>query len=152
MPFLWIPAISNSIGMKQTGDSVFLDTNILVYAYSNSELEKQSVARKLIVEKNGQISTQVLQELVNTVTKKFNFSLSDAKKAVVECCNNSSLHINGDSTIVKACELAEIYKYSFYDCLIISAALESGCKVLFTEDMHHNQIIEERLTIVNPFI
>jgi predicted nucleic acid-binding protein len=40
---------------------------------------------------------------------------------------------------------------SYWDSLIISSALESGCKILYTEDMHHNQIIEGKLKIINPF-
>lgn len=55
-------------------DNVFLDSNILVYSYSNSEISKQEVSRKLITDSNSFISTQVLQELCNIVTRKFQFS------------------------------------------------------------------------------
>jgi len=55
-------------------DKVFLDTNILVYSYSNSEIDKQQIARKIITDSHSVISTQVLQELCNIVTKKFKFS------------------------------------------------------------------------------
>jgi predicted nucleic acid-binding protein len=48
--------------------------------------------------------------------------------------------------------IAEKYRYSFYDSLIISAALSSGCKILFSEDLHHGQLIEGKLKIVNPFL
>ncbi len=50
-------------------DRVFLDTNILVYAYSKTELEKQRVARDLVLNNNSFISSQVLQELTNTLTR-----------------------------------------------------------------------------------
>ena len=51
----------------------------------------------------------------------------------------------------KAIALSERYKYSYYDSLIIAAALDSKCSILYTEDMHHNQLIEKKLRIINPF-
>ncbi len=111
-------------------DRIFLDTNIMVYSYSVVELAKQAIARKLITDNNSFISTQVLQELANTVTKKFKFSYADAKLAIYECCHNNNLHTNNNNTILKACEVAERYGFSFYDSLIIASALEVGCAIL----------------------
>jgi len=133
-------------------NKVFLDTNILVYAYSNTELDKQSIARKLIVECDSYVSTQVLQELTNTLTKKFHNSWEDAQNAVLESCKNNLLHINEVGTIVNACDIALKYHFSFYNSLIIAPALESGCSTLYSEDMHNGQFIEDRLKIVNPFV
>jgi predicted nucleic acid-binding protein len=131
---------------------VFLDTNILVYAYSNTEPDKQVIARKLIAECNSYVSTQVLQELTNTLTRKFHNSWKEAQNAVLESCENNLLHINERDTIVNACGIADKYKFSFYDSLIIAAALECNCTALYSEDLHHNQLIENKLKIVNPFI
>lgn len=133
-------------------DKVFLDTNILVYAYSNTEQDKQTIARKLIGEFNTFISTQVLQELINTLTKKFHNSWLEVQNAVSESCKNNFLHINEKETIINACHIAEKYKFSFYDSLIISAALECNCNILYSEDLHDGQLIETKLKIVNPFI
>ncbi len=136
MPYRLILLDSNSIGMKQMKDRVFLDTNILIYSYSRTEPQKQIIAANLISEFNSVISTQVLNELVNIVTKKFNFNYSQAKEAVLECCRNNHLHINSQDTIIRACEIASKYKFSFFDSAIISAALESDCTILYSEDMH----------------
>jgi predicted nucleic acid-binding protein len=68
------------IAVRLMSDKVFLDNNNLVYSYSNSELIKQEIARKIIVESNSFISTQVLQELCNIVTRKFKFSYDEAKQ------------------------------------------------------------------------
>jgi predicted nucleic acid-binding protein len=54
-------------------------------------------------------------------------------------------------TIDKALTLKDIYGYSYYDCLIIASALENDCEVLFSEDMTNEQIVENRLKIINPF-
>ena len=132
-------------------DNVFLDTNVLVYSYSNSEIDKQKIARKLVGESNSYISTQVLQEVCNIVTRKFKFSYTQAIAAINECSRNNNLHTNTESTILEACRLAERYGFSFFDSLIISAALEANCTTLYSEDMHDGQTISGSLVIRNPF-
>jgi len=72
--------VISSTVKKQMNDSVFLDTNILLYAYSITEEKKRLTAQELIVNNNSFIGTQVLQELTNIVTKKFGFSYADAAK------------------------------------------------------------------------
>ena len=64
-----IQSVLNLTVTKRMNDRVFLDTNILVYAYSKTELEKQRVARDLVLNNNSFISSQVLQELTNTLTR-----------------------------------------------------------------------------------
>jgi predicted nucleic acid-binding protein len=131
---------------------VFLDTNILVYTYSNSEPIKQATARNLVINSYSFISTQVLQELVNTVTRKFKFTYADAVTAIDECSIDNFVHINTPDTINRACTIAQRYDFTFYDCLIIAAALECGCSILYSEDMANKQVINGTLTIVNPFV
>ncbi len=92
-------------------DNIFLDSNILIYSYSNSEQVKQAVAQRLITENNSFISTQVIQELTNTVTRKFKFSFASASEAIKECCQNNILHINTSNTILQACIIAERYLF-----------------------------------------
>ncbi|WP_262245665.1 PIN domain-containing protein [Parapedobacter soli] len=133
-------------------DKVFLDTNILVYSYSVSEKEKQEIVRNLISETDSHISTQVLTELTNTLTRKFKLPLNSAIKAIDECCANNHVFVNNPETIKGAINIADRYGFSFYDSLIISAALESDCKVLYSEDLHNGQIIEKKLKIQNPFL
>jgi len=55
-------------------------------------------------------------------------------------------------TIRKNIELCLRYNFSYWDSQIIASALESGCNILFTEDMQHGQVIEGILTIKNPFM
>jgi predicted nucleic acid-binding protein len=137
--------------MKPTNDNIFLDTNIIVYAHTDVETDKQKTAQKIIVEQQTVISTQVLQETANTLVKKFRHSWPNVSKVTAEAIQNSILHVNTDSTILEAFRIAEHYGFSFYDSLIISAALESGCNILYSEDMQNGQLIENRLKIVNPF-
>ena len=131
--------------------NAFLDTNILVYAYSDTEVEKQIVARR-VAENLTFISTQVLQEFSNTLNRKFKKTWPEITIAIQDVSKNKKVHVNVESTILQAIKIAGLYKFSFYDSLIISAAPECNCSKLYSEDMSHGQIIEKRLTIINPFV
>lgn len=87
----------------------------------------------------GHISTQVLQELCNIITRKFKFNYAQAIAAINECSSNNNLHTNTESTIVEACRLAERYGFSFFDGLIISAALEANRATLYSKDLQNGQ-------------
>lgn len=132
-------------------DKVFLDTNILIYVYSVTEPEKQKIAIELSETTSSYISTQVIQEFSNILFKKFGLNWNQILLAINEITENYSIIINNPATIKLACKMARKHQYSFYDSLIISAAMEANCKFLFTEDLHHNQLIENKLRIINPF-
>jgi len=139
--------------MKQTADNVFLDSNILIYCYTTTEPDKQQKAFQ-VIDNNPQlfVSTQVLQEFCNVAYKKFSPQGVDLEAALSEIESMVSIHDNNIDTVRKANAIKNKYGYSFYDSLIISAALECGCNTLYSEDMQHSQTIENRLKIVNPFI
>ncbi len=143
-------------GMSSMKDKFFLDTNILVYSFDGSQPEKQKISRNLIKmgleEGNGSISYQVIQEFLNVATRKFTVPLSykDSRiflSTVLEpiCDLYASIDLYH-----LALELAERWKYAFYDALIIAAALQNKCTILYSEDLQDGQIIRE-LKIVNPF-
>jgi predicted nucleic acid-binding protein len=132
--------------------NVFFDTNVLVYLYSIDEPEKQQAALKQIeVSENRWISTQVLSELSNTLHKKFNLEYSAIVNVLAEIQESFQVITVLPSTIEHALHLAQTYRYSYYDSLILAASLEKTCRFLYSEDMQHQQIIDQQLTIVNPF-
>ena len=135
-------------------DKVFVDTNIFIYSVDTNDLSKHKVAIDLIdacyANQNMIISFQVVQEFINTVKKisgKKSFDLSafcvNVLFPIWEIYPSRDLYMNG-------LNLQKRYKYSFYDSLIIAAALEGNCNILYSEDLHHEQKIES-LTIINPF-
>jgi len=139
--------------MQDNRNKVFIDSNVLIYAYSNSEQAKQQVARQIVKENYTVISTQVLQEMSNTLYRKFMVDYSFIKETLEECIySNNEVYTNQQYTILRACDVAKRYQFSFYDSLIISAALESHCDILYSEDLQHNQVIDGVLTIKNPFV
>ena len=82
---------------------------------------------------------------------KRNVNHDKIKDAIDEITEISSI-INEDSTLIlNSININERYKFSFYDYLIISAAINANCQILLSEDMQDGQVIEGKLKIVNSF-
>ena len=130
---------------------VFLDTNVVVFLYSGDEPEKQTAALSLIENNEAIVSTQVLSELANTLSRKFSLPYEVVAQAVAEVQEGSTVSLVMPETIAQALTLAKKYQYSYYDSQILASALLAGCSTLFTEDIQHGQLIENSMTICNPF-
>lgn len=134
---------------------VFLDSNVLVYAHDVSAGAKNETAREIIGDlwkrKNGALSTQVVQEFFVTVTRKLPQSMDTViAQRVVSDLLKWHMVVNDGQTILDAIELMKRYKFSFWDCLIVQAALHSGAELLLSEDLSSGQKIGG-MTIENPF-
>jgi predicted nucleic acid-binding protein len=133
----------------------FIDSNILVYFLDKTAPDKQNKAEILITQaitlKNCCISYQVVQETLNVVIQKLNFNSSDADNLLNNILIPLWKVMPTQGLYQRGLKIQARYQYSFYDSLIIAAALESGCKILYSEDMQHGQHIEH-VTIKNPFI
>ncbi|GAB3572066.1 PIN domain-containing protein [Spirosoma luteolum] len=132
-------------------DKFFVDTNVLIYCYTVTEPDKQARAQRAVAGEGRCISTQVLQELANTLRRKFKKDWPEIDATLLEIMDQFSIHVNSPSTVSDAIRLADRYGYSFYDSLILAAALEAGCSMLYSEDMQSGQRIDGGLTIQNPF-
>lgn len=134
---------------------MFIDTNILIYAFDVSAGKKHQVASHILSDLwnsgLGVLSTQVLQEFYVNVVQKIQKPI-DQKMAQEIIRDLLKWHVvvnNGDS-ILDAIDISEKYGYSFWDSLIIEAALTGGVSVLLSEDLQHGQVISG-VTISNPF-
>jgi predicted nucleic acid-binding protein len=128
---------------------VFFDTNVLLYLLSD-DVAKANRAEALLAN-GGVISVQVLNEFAAVAVGKqaVNFSeLKEILSVVRVACAVKPLDI---ATHELGLDIAERYHFSIYDSLIIAAALRAGCSVLYSEDLHHGQTIEQ-MTICNPFV
>ena len=132
-------------------DRAFLDSNILIYLYSEDELEKQSIANSLFDKFECVISTQTLNEFCNVCIKKMKKPVAEIIESLNEIKENSILEFIDDKIIEQALLLREKYSYSYFDSLMLSSALKYSCGIIYSEDMQHGQIIENSLKIVNPF-
>lgn len=133
-------------------NKIFLDTNVLLYLSATDEIEKMNKA-KIVLQKydNIIISTQVLFEFSNIMRKKLKQDYHDIDQALQEFHTIFNIAIISYDTLRNALKIAAKYKYSFPDSLIVATALEYNCDILFSEDMHNDQMIENSLKIVNPF-
>ena len=127
----------------------FADTNVIVYAQSDDGT-KTTTAIKLL-EAGPVISAQVVNEAVAILTRKYRFSLPDAHQVATALLTACEVVPVDADTIREAIRLTTRYKLSHWDSLIVSAALLAGCDTLHSEDMQDGLVIEEKLTVVNPF-
>jgi predicted nucleic acid-binding protein len=128
----------------------FFDTNVLIYAMAKND-PRASKADALLAS-GGMVSIQSLNEFVSVARRKLGMSWKEVKEFVDVICVlcPDPVPISLD-THKGALAIAEKYGYSIYDALIACAALEAGCKTLYSEDLQDGQIINRQLTIRNPF-
>lgn len=130
---------------------VFLDSNVLIYLYSEDESEKSDLAQQCAQEPDAWISTQVLNEVSNVLRRKQKQTYPAILKVIQELQGNFHVTTVTTQTIEQALLLGERYRYSYFDSLMLASALEQGCTLLYSEDMQHGQVIEGVLQIVDPF-
>jgi predicted nucleic acid-binding protein len=127
----------------------FLDTNILLYLLS-ADTAKADRA-EAVVAAGGTISVQVLNEFASVATRKLGMSVAEVRDVLTPIrtlCPVEPLTIAAHD---EALNLMEHHSFSLYDALIVAAATLAGCDRLYSEDMHHGQTVNGRLTIQNPF-
>lgn len=131
----------------------FLDTNVLVYMFSESDLDKKAECRQFVndLDADNQVvwSTQVIQEFYFTLTKKHGKDPQEVKSSISNL-STFQLVINNFDTIERAIDIQIINKISFWDSLIISSAKQANCSFLLSEDLSHGQLIDG-VRVVSPF-
>ena|SRR5687767_9797128 len=135
---------------------VFLDTNVFVYTKDPGNLRKQRIAQKLIAEaiheQKGLVSTQVIQEFCNVMLKKAEEPMSprDLDELLADILFPMLRQGPSPDFYRRTLRLFEHESISFYDALIVQAALDLGCKTLYSEDLQDGRKYG-KLTIKNPF-
>ena len=127
----------------------FFDTSVLMYLLSQ-EPKKAERAEELL-EAGGVISVQVLNEMANAATRRNRLpwpAVRETLEIVRTLTHVEALTLDMHE---RALDIAERYQFSFYDSLIVAAALESHCSILYCEDLQNGQRIERSLRVVNPF-
>jgi len=137
-------------------DKYFIDTNIIVYSFDTSNPPKREIALNIISEaltqSKGIISYQVIQEFMNAALRKFKIPLTsnDCQKYLTVVLEPICEVYSSIDLFHQALEISERWQFSFYDSLIISAALKAECSIVYSEDLQHQQKIYN-LQIINPF-
>jgi predicted nucleic acid-binding protein len=134
-----------------SADKAFIDTNVFIYIQRTDKPEKTKISEKTIDFFDCAVSTQVLNEVCNILTKKY-----PSPKEKIEYVLHS---IQESCTIItvtndypgKALDFHFKYSISYFDALMAAAALEANCKYLISEDMQDGLIIDKKLQIVNIY-
>jgi len=141
--------------MSAEPDLQFVDTNILVYAYDLSQGDKHEKAKALLLSLwetgLGCLSIQVLQEFFVSVTRKSKHPLSVEQAAqVIQDFSDWKVHRPGVKDVVAAIDLHRSHQVSFWDAMILQSARQSGCSLLWSEDLSTGQDYAG-VKVVNPF-
>jgi predicted nucleic acid-binding protein len=133
----------------------FVDTNILVYGHDSSAGHKHERAAQILLDLwetgLGILSTQVLQEFLVTVTTRIPRPLGlDQAEGIIKDLLLWNVVVNDSRAILSAIDLQRRHRYTFWDSLIIQAAISGRAAVLLSEDLQGGQVIDS-LKIVNPF-
>jgi predicted nucleic acid-binding protein len=132
-----------------TQSVAFLDTNILVYAIGDDA--KAALARQLM-ERGFVGSVQSLNEFSNVTRKRFGWSWEQIGTATASIRTLAGKVVPTEvDDHVLSLDLAARYRLSVFDALMLAIALRAQCAVFYSEDMHHGLVIEDRMTILNPF-
>jgi predicted nucleic acid-binding protein len=131
----------------------FVDSNVLVYSDDRRAGPKRDRARELIedamITGTGVLSLQVLQEYFAVSTKKLGLS-ADSARQKIEILSQLDIVILGVPDLLAAIDLHRLHQLSIWDALVIRAALNAGCRILYSEDLQDGRRIDG-LEIVNPF-
>ncbi|MEW5786577.1 MAG: PIN domain-containing protein [Pseudomonadota bacterium] len=134
--------------------TAFIDTNVFVYLVDPLAPAKRQRAMELIqtlyLAGDATLSTQVLQEFYNTATRKFGLPGDVAAEAAQAHARGRVVRMSPD-IVFSAMKRHTAGQFSFWDSLIVEAALSGGCKILYSEDMRHGQVVDG-MTIENPFL
>ena len=129
----------------------FLDTNIFVYSFSGSDPQKRERAIDLFEQYFCCSSIQALNEFSNVCVKKWKSKKPEIEKSILQIMDVCQIGMVSTYTVFQALRLHFRYGYTYYDSLMLASALEYGCEYFISEDLASGQIIDNKLTIINPF-
>ncbi len=127
----------------------FIDTSVLLYLLSANTTKADRVEE--LLSQPGMISVQVLNEFASVATRKLSLTFRETREilgTVRKVCRVEELNAE---THDRGLDVAERYRLSVYDAMIVAAALQAGCRTLYSEDLQHRQVINRQLTVMNPF-
>ena len=132
---------------------IFVDTNIWLYALvPNADDPKHVLAARFVLGlKRPLVNSQVIREASSNLLKKTGIAEARLRTIIQDWYRDCDIHPSSAAQHLLASELRERHSFSYWDSLIVAAALDAGCATLASEDMQHGQQIDGRLTIVNPF-
>lgn len=122
----------------------------MLYALDDFFADKQSISIHIIADKPF-FCSQNVSKLANVCLRKWKFPKAKVAGIIKTYLQQCAYIPVSENILLKATKIMSAYDFQLFDSMIIAAALESGCTILYTEDMQDGQVIEKQLKIVNPF-
>jgi predicted nucleic acid-binding protein len=136
-------------------DKVFIDSNLWLYALAkhppSGDVRHEQAMRVILSLENPVLSTQVIREVGRNLLKKQQISEDELCGYIQDWHNECEVVTPDLIQELTASKLRVKHFLSYWDSLIVSAALSANCRWLYSEDMQHGLVIENCLTIINPF-
>lgn len=131
----------------------FIDTNIWLYAFNNGQDVQKTARAQQIIRQTPQIviSSQIVNEICNNMLRKFGVSEEDIRKLVRSLYRRYLVVELNRDIILQASIVRKSYNISYWDGLVISSAVSANARQLYSEDMQDRLVINNQLTIINPF-
>jgi predicted nucleic acid-binding protein len=133
-----------------SGADPFFDTSVLLYLLSDDTAKADRI-ESLLLSARGVVSVQVLNEFAVVALRKLKMPLNEVREildTIRAVCAVEPLTIETHDRGLAVCER---YRFSLYDSMLIAAALISGAKIVYSEDLRHGQVIDNQLRVTNPF-
>ncbi|MCI5210213.1 MAG: PIN domain-containing protein [Candidatus Electrothrix sp. ATG2] len=142
---------THSIVRSFMSDRIFIDTNVLVYSIADDR-QKRTTAERVLLDNEIVVSPQVINEFIAVTFRKRILPKEQVVSYATKFMEVFEITALTQQTVSAALDVMTRYQFSYWDSLIVAAALESRCPYLYTEDLQDGQEIKEVLTVYNPFV
>lgn len=132
-------------------NDIAIDTNVLIYLHDSLSPKKREISKNLLAD-NPAISSQVISEYLNTTRRLLNISKEELLVNTSALFSDCPIIQVSPETLLFAASLVKKHHFQLFDAVMFASAKESGCKILYSEDMQHGLVVNKKLTILNPFI
>lgn len=131
----------------------FVDANIWLYAFIESQDKGKSALAKQVIQNNEiVVSTQVINEVCVNLLKKAKLAEADIQSLIESFYSRYTVAAIDLTVLIKASQLRLRHQFSFWDSLIVACALAEGATILYSEDMDTSLVVKNRLSIINPLV
>ena len=131
-------------------NKVAVDTNVIIQSYDSTAPAQQTVALHVLAQRPV-VSAQVVSEFLNVLQRRLHLPKLEALTTALQVLDQCEIWPVTHATLADAARLVNRYDFQLFDALIVAAALEAGCTTLYSADFQHQQLIDGRLRLLNPF-
>ena len=130
----------------------FIDTNVLIYRYSSQDDRKRAIAARLLTSGQCVASVQSLNEFSNVIRRKFPAQFPGLAATLEDIRASLPIESLRVEDTLAAVDISQRHGFQYCDSLMLACGVRLGCQVVLSEDMQHGFVLDNRLTIINPFI